>query len=121
MRTSSLLIGIALLATPLAARAAESVPDPRTARDLAELCAANPREAAGDARINFCHGYAQAVVDAARQQPGEKRGFCIPQPPPRRNQTLADFVSWVRASSDHERLRPAQGLLQFLGERFPCK
>jgi hypothetical protein len=61
------------------------------------------------------------VVDMGRQQTGEKRSFCIPDPPPRRAQTLADFVSWVHASSEHQRLRPAQGLLQFLGERFPCK
>ncbi len=36
----------------------------RTAGDLADLCGANPRDPQGDAKINYCHGFAQGAVDA---------------------------------------------------------
>ena len=35
----------------------------RTAGDLAELCGADPKSPGADAKINYCHGFAQGVVD----------------------------------------------------------
>ncbi len=93
----------------------------RTAGDLAELCGANPKEAAADAKINFCHGFAQGVVDLQLQHSAGKKPFCFPSPTPSRSATLGQFVSWVRSLPEHRALPATDGLLQFLAERFPCK
>ena len=106
--------GDAWAAQPISMRA-------RTAGDLAELCGANPKEAAADAKINFCHGFAQAAVDLELQHSGDKKPFCFPAPAPNRSATLAEFVNWVRALPEHRSLSATGGLFQFLGERFPCK
>lgn len=93
----------------------------RSAGDLAELCGANPREPAADAKINFCDGYAQGVVNLELQHSGDKKPFCLPSPPPSRSATLGEFVNWVRAMPDRRGLPAADGLFKFLGERYPCK
>ena len=93
----------------------------RTAGDLAELCGANPKEAAADAKINFCRGFAQGVVDLQLQHSAGKKPFCFPSPAPSRAATLGEFVNWVRALPEHRALPATNGLFQFLAERYPCK
>jgi hypothetical protein len=93
----------------------------RTAGELAELCAANPKEPLGDAKINFCHGYAQGAIQADIRHSEGKKTFCFPNPQPTRTETMNEFVKWVRASPDHKTPPAVEGLFQFLGERYPCK
>jgi hypothetical protein len=93
----------------------------RTAGDLAELCGANPREPAADAKINYCHGFAQGVVDLELQHSRDKKRFCFPSPAPSRRETMTEFVNWVRAMPDRRTLPATNGLFKFLAERFPCK
>ncbi len=126
MKSLPVLAVLALAAAPFVASSVAAAAEPitlnaRTSKDLAELCGANPKEPGADARINFCHGFAQAAVELELQHAGEKKPFCFPSPAPRRSQTLAEFVSWVRALPAHQSLTATQGLFQFLGERFPCK
>ena len=92
----------------------------RTAGELAELCAANPRSGLGDAQVNYCHGFAQGAVDVMLHDAGEKKPFCFPNPTPTRTETLSQFVRWVRADSSRASLPAAGGLYQFLTERYPC-
>jgi hypothetical protein len=101
-------------AQPLSLRAS-------TASELAELCGANPKEPGADAKINWCHGFAQGAVDVELRRAGEKKPFCFPSPPPSRTATLTEFVNWVRSMPDHRSLGALDGLFRFLGERFPCK
>jgi hypothetical protein len=116
------LAALALVATPLAARAAEPINlKVNTTRDLAELCGANPRSPGADAKINFCHGFAQGAVDVELHYAKDKKPFCFPNPAPSRSQTMGEFVNWVKALPAHQQLGAAPGLFQFLGERFPCK
>jgi len=93
----------------------------RTAGDLAEICGANPKEPAADAKINYCDGFAQAAVDVELQHSGDKKPFCFPSPAPTRRATLGEFVNWVRALPEHRSLSATDGLFKFLAERFPCK
>ena len=109
-----------LLALPAQAQHATDL-HARTAGDLADLCGANPRDPAGDAKINYCHGFAQGVVDVALQHAGDKKPFCFPSPAPTRTATLAQFVDWVRAMPAHRTEGAVDGLMHFLGERYPCK
>jgi Rap1a immunity proteins len=92
-----------------------------TASDLAELCGANPKDTAADAKINYCHGFAQGAVDVELRRAGDKKPFCFPSPSPSRSATLTEFVNWVRALPEHRSLNALDGLFRFLGERFPCK
>jgi hypothetical protein len=93
----------------------------RTAGDLADLCGANPRDPQGDAKINYCHGFAQGAVDVVLKQTGDKKPFCFPSPTPTRSATLTEFVNWARALPAHRTVSAVDGLMQFLGERYPCK
>jgi hypothetical protein len=118
------LVALALISVLLALPAQAQRPfsaQARTANDLADLCAANPKEPQGDAKINFCHGYAQGAIAVELRNAGDKKPFCFPSPPPTRTQTLSDFVSWVRSLPEHRNETALDGLFKFLAERYPCK
>jgi hypothetical protein len=93
----------------------------RTAGELAELCAANPKDPQGDAKVNFCHGFAQGAILVEQRRTEGKKLFCFPSPAPTRTATMTEFVSWVRALPEHRTPPAIEGLFQFLGERYPCK
>jgi len=122
MRNLPLLAALAVVAMPLAAHAQRAVTlHVRTAGELAELCGANPREPAADAKINYCHGFAQGVVDVELQKAGDKKPFCMPNPAPSRSATLGMFVEWARNSTANRSEGAVDGLMHFLAERYPCK
>ncbi|HEY6434666.1 MAG TPA: Rap1a/Tai family immunity protein [Acetobacteraceae bacterium] len=113
---------IALFLLPAAASAQRAIDlHARTAGELAQLCAANPRDPRGAAEITYCHGFAQGAADVLLETASGTKPFCFPNPAPTRTATLAQFVEWVRAVPDHARLPASRGLAQFLGERYPCK
>ncbi len=93
----------------------------RTAGDLAALCGADPNSAGADAKINFCHGFAQGAVDDRLHVAEGKKPFCFPNPVPSRAVTMREFVGWVRANPSNRDLPVLDGLFRFLGERYPCK
>jgi hypothetical protein len=93
----------------------------RTSGDLAALCSADPGTAGADAKINYCHGFAQGAVDARIQLGGDKKPFCFPTPTPSRSSTMKEFVGWVRSMPANRDMPVLEGLFKFLGERFPCK
>jgi Rap1a immunity proteins len=114
------LSGAVLLASPAYAQRGVNL-QARTAGDLAELCAANPKDSQGDAKINFCHGFAQGAITVELRHTEGKKPFCFPSSPPSRTSTMNEFVAWVRSMPDHRSLNAVDGFFQFLGERFPCK
>jgi hypothetical protein len=93
----------------------------RSAGDLAALCAVDPGSPAADAKINYCHGYAQGAVDARMRFAGDQKPFCFPNPTPPRSATMKEFVAWVRSAPANRDQSAQDGLFKFLGERFPCK
>lgn len=119
------VVPLALLAVALAAPTAQAQRgvniQARTAGELAELCAANPKDAQGDAKINFCQGYAQGALSTELRHTEGKKLFCFPSPAPTRRETMTQFVDWVRAVPDHKSLPAVEGFFHFLAERFPCK
>jgi hypothetical protein len=109
-----------LVVVPAAAQRGVSL-QARTAGELADLCGTNPKDPLGDARINFCHGFAQGAMTVELRHPEGKKPFCFPSPPPNRTSTMNEFVNWVRGSPDRRTLNSVDAFFQFLGERYPCR
>lgn len=122
MRYRFALIACCALLAASGAQAARTI-DIRTntAGELADVCGASTREAAGDARIDYCHGFAQGAISAQRAFAPDKKLFCIPSPGPSRTETMNQYVAWVRANPGRGAMPSIEGLFKFLGERFPCK
>jgi hypothetical protein len=118
-----LFAAAALIAAPMAIGTAHAQAvslHVRTASDLADICSANPRDATGPARLNYCDGFAQGAVDVELRHAGATKPFCI-APGTKREVTLHEFSSWVRAVPSRGADEATSGLLHFLAERFPCK
>ena len=115
--------GLVLLAPCAAHAATEANFGANTTGDLVELCAATPDTAIGTAAVNFCEGFAQAAVLVEMQNMAAFRGaklFCLPNPPPSRNEALSEFVNWARTAPDRMAASSTDGLFRFLSERYPC-
>jgi hypothetical protein len=113
-----------LVLAPCAAQAAsEANFAAGTTGDLVELCSATPDSAMGTAAVNFCEGFAQGAVSVEMQNLAAFRGpklFCMPNPPPSRDQALSEFAKWAHASPDRMSASSTDGLFRFLSERYPC-
>src|SRR6516164_6734538 len=103
---------------PLAAHAAtEANFGARTTGDLVELCEATPDNAIGTAAVNVCEGFAQAAVWVEMENMAAFRGpksFCLPNPPPSRNEALGGFGNWARVAPDRMSATSTDGLFRFL-------
>ena len=65
--------------------------------------------------------FAQGAISVELRHTEGKKPFCFPSPAPTRTVTMNEFVGWVRSMPDHRKPPAVDGLLQFLGERYPCK
>jgi hypothetical protein len=95
----------------------------KTTSDLVALCSVDPSDSMGTAAINFCHGYAVGVYRVlAEQQAAMKtdKMFCPPATPPSRNEAIASFVTWAKASPNAASLPAMDGVVTFLVQKFPC-
>jgi hypothetical protein len=72
-----------------------------TAGDLADACTVSPTSKASFARLNFCNGFAQGILQTHSQNPSGTK-ICIPSPSPRRSETMKEFSTWVRADASRK-------------------
>jgi hypothetical protein len=122
MKSIPAIVALSAIVCALPAQAQRGVNlQARTAGELADLCGTNPKDPLGDAKINFCHGFAQGAITVELRHTEGKKLFCFPSPAPSRSATMGEFVGWVRSMPDHKSLNAVDGFFQFLGERFPCK
>jgi hypothetical protein len=91
----------------------------RTAGELADACTATPTGQASFARLNFCNGFAQGVLQTDRQNPSGTK-ICIPNPSPKRSETMKEFAGWVRADVSRRDELASVAFLRFMAGRFPC-
>jgi len=115
--------GLVLLAPCPPHAATEANFGARTTGDLVELCTAIPDNAMGTAAVNFCEGFAQGAVLVEMETLGAFPGpklFCLPNPPPSRNEAMSEFVNWARASPDRLAQSSTDGLFRYLSERYSC-
>jgi hypothetical protein len=91
----------------------------RTAEDLAAACTLKPANRGDFARLNLCNGFAQGALQTNQQNPNGTK-ICIPNPSPKRSETMKVFASWVRADVSRKSDLASVAFLQFMAERFPC-
>ena len=127
MSLKHVLASAALCATllPGAGRAAvtEDTFKLQSTADLVELCSDTPSDAMSTAALNFCHGFTLGVFRVLDEEASAERlhrMFCAPNPGPSRDQAIADFVQWAKASPKVMQERPADGLVAYLVQTFPC-
>lgn len=90
----------------------------KTAGDLADACTLSPKSKIEFARVNFCNGFAQGVLQTNSQNPGIK--ICLPNPAPKRSDTMKEFAAWVRADAARKDALASVGFLRYMAGRFPC-
>ena len=91
----------------------------RTAGDLADACTVTPNNQTSFARLNFCNGFAQGILQTDRQNPNGTK-ICMPNPSPKRSATMKEFASWVRADVSRKDEVASVAFLRFMARRFPC-
>jgi Rap1a immunity proteins len=107
-------------ATPMkSANSAPAAINIRTAGDLAAACTIKPASRTDFARLNFCNGFAQGVLQTNQQNPSGTK-VCIPNPSPKRSETMVAFAGWVRADVSRKDDLASVAFLQFMAGRFPC-
>ena len=123
------LTGIAMCAAILPATGHAAVTEDtfllRSTGDLIELCSVAPSDPMGTAALNFCHGFTLGVYRVLTQETAAQRTgklFCVPDAlTTTRNQAIADFVQWAKATPNVLSQAPADGLTSYLISKFPCK
>jgi Rap1a immunity proteins len=117
-------VALLLVAAPGVGRAVtEADFAARTTGEFVALCDPQSDSAIANAAVNFCSGFAQGAVSTEMAHDAGSRSmklFCLPDPPPTRNEALAEFVKWARTSPDRMNTSAVNGLIGFLGERYPC-
>jgi len=113
-------------ASPIYAAAPTKPPTPvaisiniRSASDLADACTVTPTSKADFARLNFCNGFAQGILQTNGQNPNGTK-ICLPNPSPKRSETMKEFASWVRADISRKDDLASVAFLRFMAGRFPC-
>jgi hypothetical protein len=91
----------------------------RTAGDLADACTVSPTSQTSFARLNFCNGFAQGIIQTNTQNPSGTK-ICIPNPSPKRSETMQEFAGWVRADASRKDELASVAFLRFMAGRFPC-
>ena len=97
----------------------------RNTGDLVDVCSAAPSDPLYTAAANFCHGFAVGVFRVLNEQdmaraPG-KRLFCMSDPAPTRDESVASFTQWAKANPPQLEQPPADSIALFLSQHFPCQ
>ncbi len=91
----------------------------RTGGDMAEACTVTPTNQASFGRLNFCNGLAQGILQTNAQNPNGTK-ICIPNPSPKRSETMKEFAVWVRTDMPRRVELASVAFLRFMAGRFPC-
>ena len=92
----------------------------KTADDLAGACTVTPTSKASFARLNFCTGFAQGILQTNAQNSNGTK-ICMPSPSPKRSDTMKEFAVWVRSDPSRRVELASVAFLRFLAGRFPCR
>ncbi|HZB93155.1 MAG TPA: Rap1a/Tai family immunity protein [Stellaceae bacterium] len=95
----------------------------RTTADLVALCSAGGTGDMHIAAIHFCEGYfvgADHYYLAERAGPDAPHLFCMPNPPPTRDQAITMFVEWAQTHPQYMSELPVDSIMRFTAATWPC-
>jgi Ssp1 endopeptidase immunity protein Rap1a len=95
----------------------------RSGADLVALCGVAKDDPMRSLALQMCEGYCVGVYQtilALTTHQGLQPLFCPPDPPPSRNEAIAQFVEWSKDKTQYQGDRPVDFVGRFLVERFPC-
>jgi hypothetical protein len=118
------LLAIAVFCAPGAGLAVTATDfEATTTRKLLNLCTVSADDPRHEEAIHFCHGYLVGAFDYHEAARGPRREVlvCFPEPPPTRQDIVAQFVAWVLAHPEHMDEPPVETEFRFLIEKWPCK
>lgn len=95
-----------------------------TTRNLVNLCAVSADDPRAKEAIQMCQGYLLGAWDyylAENSGKDSMRLVCMPNPGPSRNEAVAMFVEWAKASPQYMNERPVDTEFRFLSAKWPCK
>ena len=96
----------------------------KTTQNLLNLCTVSADDPRAKEAIEMCHGYLVGAYDyyvAENSGKDSMRLVCMPNPPPSRNEAVAMFVEWAKASPQYMNERPVDTEFRFLSTKWPCK
>jgi hypothetical protein len=96
----------------------------RTTQDIVELCTAPPSDPLHVQAVHFCHGYLVGAFQyhvSTFPTSGPDAMFCLPEPQPSRNETIARFIEWARSNPRYLGERPVETEFRWLAAAFPCR
>lgn len=123
-RNASIVAAILLLSSPASRALTQDNFLVRATSDLVELCSPPPTDAMRVAALHFCEGF---VVGANQYYLAERAGagapplYCLPKPPPSRDDAVAMFVDWARKNPQYMGERPVDSLTRFAATVWPCR
>lgn len=95
----------------------------KTTRNLINLCTTASDEPLFAQAINFCHGFLVGAYHYHAVQASGPDGLklvCPPDPPPSRNETIAQFVEWAQDHPEYMDEAAVETEFRFLMETWPC-
>ena len=95
----------------------------RTGADLLALCSAPADDPLQASAIHMCHGFCVGVyqtIMAFTMHDKVQPIVCPPNPPPRRTEAIAQFVTWAKSDTEHQGERPADFVGRYLITTYPC-
>jgi Rap1a immunity proteins len=125
-RRRAAMLGLVLMGAGVAGSARAAVTEEhfqvKTAADLVALCSTEQSEQLMTAAANFCHGFAVGVYQTLQAQQAGMRTklFCVPNPTPSRNEAIAAFVTWAKASPSVMSEPAPDAILRYLTQKYPC-
>ena len=124
MQALRLTLLAAVLAVPAGARAAVSADNFQlhSATDLAALCSATTDDPLYTAARNFCEGFVEGSYRFIlnEEAAGGEKTFCLPTPPPSRDQSVAGYVAFIAQRTATAPESAEDSVLDFLQHQYPC-
>ncbi len=126
MAWRSLSLAALLALQPLASPAAVSPNDflVTTTADLVDLCSVGGSDEMHTAAIHFCNGFVAGAYQfyvTERGGTGAPLMYCLPTPPPTRDQAISLFVAWARSNPQYMSDLPVNSLMRFATTTWPCR
>jgi hypothetical protein len=122
IHVTALISALAIVPRPVPAAMTQENFLLRTAGDLVAVCSPAQDDPLMAAAVGFCEGFAVGVYRTLEETQAGIRAklFCMPIPGPARSQAIASFVAWVQGNPAVASGEPADAILRYLQQTYPC-